>query len=154
MRHRPVRLLVIEDSLGYRQVIRTVFANRNGPYEWDVTEAMDGTTALRLISANGNGAVLYVPDLILLDWNLPGMSGSEVLQYLKGHSELKKTPVLIFSTSEEERDIQEAYTHHANGFITKPRTLSVLFQVAEAIETFWIAVAQLTSFGAGAPPDI
>ena len=64
---------------------------------------------------------------------------------------LYNTVVLVFSTSSSERDIHEAYGHHANGYITKPDNLDVLFQIAEAIETFWVAIAQLTSFNRDRP---
>jgi CheY-like chemotaxis protein len=61
-----------------------------------------------------------LPDLILLDWNLPKVSGLDVLRRVKEHGTLRKIPVLVFSSSAEDDDIHSAYGAHANGFITKP----------------------------------
>ncbi len=145
MRHRPVRLLVVEDSFQYLQLIREAFLNRKGAHQWDLQVAEDGEKALQIIMDEEKLGD-FVPDIILLDWNLPKVSGSEVLQRVKAHEELRKIPILVFSTSEAERDIHEAYGHHANGYITKPMDLDVLYQIAEAIEAFWVAIAQLSSF--------
>jgi two-component system, chemotaxis family, response regulator Rcp1 len=142
---RTVRLLVVEDSEGYLELIREAFRHCKGGHIWDLTVATDGEKALTLI-LGAEKAGSYAPDIILLDWNLPKISGSEVLQRVKAHPELRKIPILVFSTSAAERDIHEAYRHHANGYITKPTELEVLFRVAEAIENFWVAIAQLTSF--------
>ncbi len=145
MRHRAVRLLVVEDSAAYLQLIKEAFINRGGAHKWELSVATDGEQALSLL-LNTRGKDSFAPDIILLDWNLPRVSGSEVLQQVKSHTELRKIPVLVFSSSDAERDVHEAYGHHANGYITKPRDLNVLFQVAEAIEAFWVAIAELTSF--------
>ncbi len=145
VRHRAVRLLVVEDSAAYLELIRHAFLDRKGAHKWELTVAVDGEKALSIVLGDGN-TIGFVPDLILLDWNLPKISGREVLQRVKAHAELRKIPILVFSSSDAERDIHEAYAHHANGYITKPKDLDVLFQIAEAIEAFWVAIAQLTSF--------
>lgn len=145
MARRAVRLLVVEDNVGYLALIREAFALRKGPHKWDLTVAEDGEKALAQVLGDER-TIGLLPDIILLDWNLPKISGSEVLQQLKAHQELRKIPILVFSSSSADRDIHEAYSHHANGYITKPNDLNVLFQVAEAIESFWVAIAQLTSF--------
>jgi DNA-binding response OmpR family regulator len=135
----------VEDSFQYLQLIREAFLNRKGAHKWDLQVAEDGEKALRIIMEDEKLGG-FAPDIILLDWNLPKISGSEVLQRVKAHEELKKIPVLVFSTSDSERDIHEAYGYHANGYITKPMDLDVLYQIAEAIEAFWVAIAQLSSF--------
>jgi chemotaxis family two-component system response regulator Rcp1 len=84
-----------------------------------------------------------LPDLILLDWNLPKVSGGEVLQRLKGHQRLRRIPVLVVSSSEEDTDIHAAYDSHANGFITKPGSVDMLAAMVETLERFWIALARL-----------
>jgi CheY-like chemotaxis protein len=150
MRHRAVRLLVVEDNTPYLHLIRTAFENGKGTQKWELSEAKDGEEALSIV-LGGEGRTSYIPDLILLDWNLPKISGSEVLQRIKAHVEFRKIPILVFSSSRAERDVHEAYGHHANGFITKPGDLNVLFEVAKAIEIFWVAVAELTSFKSERP---
>jgi chemotaxis family two-component system response regulator Rcp1 len=83
------------------------------------------------------------PDLILLDWNLPKIDGNEVLRRVKQHQRLRRIPVLVFSSSEADTDVHEAYDNHANGYITKPWTIDVLAATVEAIELFWTATARL-----------
>jgi CheY-like chemotaxis protein len=61
-----------------------------------------------------------LPDLILLDWHLPKISGSELLRRIKTHEKLHRIPILVFSSSTAESDIHDAYDNHANGYITKP----------------------------------
>jgi two-component system, chemotaxis family, response regulator Rcp1 len=149
LHHRPVRLLVVEDNVDYLRLIREAFVNRRRRHKWELTVAADGEKALDLVLGEAKASRAFLPDLpdlILLDWNLPRISGSEVLQRIKSHPERRKIPVLVFSTSDSERDIHEAYGNHANGYIIKPQDLDVLWQVAEAIEAFWVASAQLTSY--------
>jgi two-component system, chemotaxis family, response regulator Rcp1 len=66
-----------------------------------------------------------------------------VLQRIKKHEKLRKIPVLVFSSSEADRDVHDAYDNHANGYITKPGSVEVLAQIVETIEQFWIAVAKI-----------
>jgi CheY-like chemotaxis protein len=143
---RAVRLLIVEDSVEYLHLVREAFLNLKGSHKWELSVAADGEEALSIMLGNGTNTVDFMPDLILLDWNLPKVSGSEVLQQLKAHKELRKIPILVFSSSDAETDIHEAYGYHANGYIKKPMELEALFKIAEAIEIFWVAIAQLTSF--------
>lgn len=84
-----------------------------------------------------------LPDRILLDWNLPRVTGAEVLRRVKQHRQLRRIPVLVFSSSEADRDIEAAYDSYANGYVTKPGNVDALAAIVETIERFWIAVAQL-----------
>ncbi len=84
-----------------------------------------------------------LPDLILLDWHLPKISGSELLRRVKTHEKLHRIPILVFSSSDAESDIHDAYDNHANGYIAKPVGAEVLAQIVQTIEQFWTAVATL-----------
>jgi DNA-binding NarL/FixJ family response regulator len=66
-----------------------------------------------------------------------------LLQRIKAHDELRKIPVLVFSSSDADTDIHDAYSNHANGYITKPASFEVLTQIVKTIEQFWIEVAKL-----------
>jgi chemotaxis family two-component system response regulator Rcp1 len=141
MLHRTIRLLVVEDSLSFLYLIREAFSAR-GDIHWELTIAMDGEEALRLLFEEENGNV-PLPNLVLLDWNLPKVSGSEVLQRIKQHDKLRRIPVLVFSSSESDEDIHTAYDNHANGYITKPPSGEALAAIVETIERFWISIARL-----------
>jgi CheY-like chemotaxis protein len=139
---RLVRLLVVEDSPSYLYLIRTAFSSRKGPLQWELTIAEDGAEALRLLFEEET-ETFPLPDLILLDWNLPKVSGSEVLQRVKEHKKLRRIPILVFSSSDVESDVHTAYEAYANGYITKPSGVDQLAIVVEGIEQFWTAIVQL-----------
>jgi CheY-like chemotaxis protein len=139
---RTIRLLVVDDNPGFVYLLRRAFGDRAGRIRWDLTVAEDGEAALKMLFREEVGSA-PLPDLILLDWNLPKLSGSDVLEQVKQHRRLRKIPVLVFTSSEAERDVHTAYDSHANAYITKPETSAALLAIVEAIERFWIAVAQL-----------
>jgi CheY-like chemotaxis protein len=89
------------------------------------------------------------PNLILLDWNLPKVSESQVLQRIKQHDKLRRIPALVISSSEADEDIHTAYDNHANGYILKPRTGEALADIVGTIERFWIAIALLPKVARG-----
>jgi two-component system, chemotaxis family, response regulator Rcp1 len=142
MSSRVIRLLVVEDSPGYLHLVTNAFSDRGEEIQWQLTVAKDGDEALALLFGEEN-ADLPLPDLILLDWNLPKVTGSEVLRRLKQDRKLRRIPVLVFSTSDAEGDVHAAYDNHANGYIRKPGTTDALAAIVETIERFWITVAQL-----------
>jgi len=139
---RKVRMLVIEDNDSYAYLIQRAFRGRKGETEWELSVAKDGMEAVRLLFEEEQEHY-PLPDMILLDWKLPGLSGDEVLRRTKEHEKLRKIPVLIFSTSDQEEDIHAAYGAHANGYIVKPADPVKLEMIAENIEHFWINAATI-----------
>jgi chemotaxis family two-component system response regulator Rcp1 len=137
-----IRLLVVEDSSAYRDLVQRAFRDLGGQTHWDVTTAKDGKEALELLFAEESDQD-PLPDLVLLDWNLPKVSGNEVLMRLKEHQRLRQIPVLIFSSSDADADIHAAYENRADGYIQKPGSLDGLNTIVETIEYFWITVAQI-----------
>ena len=144
---RTIRLLVVEDSPSFQYLLREAFSSRD-EIRWELTIAEDGEKALRLLFEEEDENV-PLPNLVLLDWNLPKVSGSEVLRRMKQHDKLRRIPVLVFSSSEADEDIHTAYDNHANGYINKPLTGKALADIVETIERFWIAVAQLPKVARG-----
>jgi CheY-like chemotaxis protein len=138
---RTIRLLVVEDSPSFQYLLREAFSTR-GEIRWELTIANDGQEALHMLFEEEHENV-PLPNLILLDWNLPKVSGSEVLQRIKRHDKLRRIPVLVFSSSEAGEDIHTAYDNHANAYINKPLTAEALSAIVETMERFWIGVAQL-----------
>jgi CheY-like chemotaxis protein len=84
-----------------------------------------------------------IPDIVLLDLNLPRKDGREVLAELKADPELAHLPVLVLTSSAAEKDLVQTYRLHANCFVQKPVELEQYFDVVRAIENFWLAVAKL-----------
>jgi CheY-like chemotaxis protein len=139
---RTIQLLVVEDNAPFLYLIQRAFADRQEQIRWKLTIARDGQAAIGILFKEEADSV-PPPDLILLDWNLPKVTGSEVLRRIKDHPRLRRLPVLVFSASEADVDIHAAYDGHANGYITKPDTPEALEAIVEAIERFWIAIARL-----------
>jgi DNA-binding response OmpR family regulator len=84
-----------------------------------------------------------LPDIILLDWNLPKKDGSEVLKEIKENNSLKNIPVIILTTSSAEKDILEAYDLHANASLVKPIDFDEFIKVIGSIQDFWFKAVTL-----------
>ena len=83
------------------------------------------------------------PGLILLDLNMPGLDGRRVLAILKSDNELRKIPVVVLTTSSDERDIEECYQLCANTYIQKPVDLDGLFAAIQRLKDYWFEIALL-----------
>ncbi len=95
------------------------------------------------MSQQGKYSNGILPDLLLLDVNLPKKNGHEVLQYIKGNELLKHIPIIMLTTSSSEKDINFSYKNFANCFITKPVDVNEFLSVVATIENFWISVVKL-----------
>jgi CheY-like chemotaxis protein len=136
-----IRLLIVEDNEPYLYLIQRAFSSREA-VQWELAVAHDGEQAMKVLFEEEQ-TNSPLPDLILLDWHLPKVSGSELLRRIKTHDKLHKIPILVFSSSVADNDIHDAYDNHANGYIAKPASDAVLAQIVETIEQFWVAVAKL-----------
>lgn len=139
---RVIRLLVVEDDPPYLYLVRKAFQQPNQSFRWEVSSAANGQEAVSLLFAEEH-ACKPLPELILLDWNLPRVSGSELLRRIKADRLLRSIPVLVFSASKADSDVAEAYDSHANGFINKPSGNDPLAYIVDAVGHFWVTVAQL-----------
>ncbi|OGP14334.1 MAG: response regulator [Deltaproteobacteria bacterium GWA2_55_10] len=138
---RPIEILMVEDNPS--DIRLTIEAFRDAKVRNNLHVAYTGDEAMEFLRREGAHQGAPRPDLILLDLNLPGKSGSEVLEEIKGDPELKRIPVIVLTTSDNEMDIQRAYDLHANAYITKPVDLDKFIGIAEAVEDFWLSVAKL-----------
>jgi CheY-like chemotaxis protein len=139
---RTVRLLIVEDDPAYAYLIRKAFGLRTGEAKWELSVANDGLEAVRALFGEAQSAH-PLPDLVLLDWRLPKLSGFEVLRMAKEHRTIREIPILVFSSSDVADDIHSAYGSYANGYIVKPVAVEGIASIIDAIERFWIAAAQL-----------
>lgn len=138
---RPVEVLLIEDSPG--DVRLTIEALKEGKVINNIHVVEDGTEAMAFLRKSGKYFEAMRPDLILLDFNLPGKSGRELLAEIKEDPDLKSISVVVLTTSSSQQDILKAYELHANCFITKPVDLGQFMKVVKSIENFWFTVVTL-----------
>ena len=103
----------------------------------------DGVEAIKLLNRDVQYLDIPLPDLILLDLNLPKKDGREVLEEIKSDKDLKHIPVVILTTSKAEEDIFKAYDLYANCYITKPVDLDQFIAVIKSIEDFWFSIVKL-----------
>jgi len=131
LRNRPI--LLVEDNP--MDVDLTLRAFKRGHLVNPIEVARDGEEALAWIPRWEAGEPL--PLVILLDINLPRLDGLEVLRQLREHPVSQALPVVVMTSSSEDRDIQAAYRLHANSYIIKPVDFDKFMEVAQQIELYW-----------------
>jgi chemotaxis family two-component system response regulator Rcp1 len=136
-----VEILMVEDNPG--DVRLTIEALRETKVRNNLNVVEDGEGALAFLRREGKYVNVPRPDLILLDLNLPGKDGREVLEVIKADKDLGRIPVVILTTSQAEEDILRTYDLHANCYITKPVDLGQFIKVVQSIETFWLTIVKL-----------
>ena len=138
---QPIRILLVEDSGVQALVIRAAVAEL--PHLELVHVATDGVEAIEYLRGKGRGAKQRLPDVVLLDLNMPRRNGLEVLAELKADHLLRRIPIVLFSTSTAQEDIDRAYDEGANSYIVKPVNLNDLKNVLDQIAHYWGKVACL-----------
>ncbi|SHN26881.1 Response regulator receiver domain-containing protein [Cyclobacterium lianum] len=136
-----LRIFIIEDNEGDVLLISDALAELNIPLE--VSYAKDGHEAVEVLEDCLCASPENIPDLILLDINLPKKNGQEVLQFIKTSNGLKQIPVIMLTTSSSERDILESYHNHANSYISKPMGPESYQDILQKIESFWFSLVKL-----------
>ncbi|MBC7935939.1 MAG: response regulator [Rhizobacter sp.] len=137
----PIHILLVEDNEGDILLTREAFKEAKILIKLSVVR--DGEEAVNFLTKQGEYLLAEVPDLLLLDINLPKKNGHEVLQFIKGDEGLKHIPVIILSTSSSPKDVNMAYSHYVNCFITKPLDVNDFIGVIASIENFWISIVRL-----------
>ena len=139
--NEPIEILLVEDNPGDARL--AVEALKDSKIHNNLYHVKDGVEAMDFLRQRGEYAGMPVPDLILLDLNLPRKDGREVLEEIKEDDELKLIPVVVLTTSEAERDLVRSYDLHANAYVVKPLDLDRFIEVVQAIEDFWFAIVKL-----------
>jgi CheY-like chemotaxis protein len=134
---RTPSILLVEDDPGDVILVREALANP--PSGRSIEVARDGVEAL----ARLRDPAQPLPDLVLLDLNLPRKDGREVLAEIRGDPRLRMLTVVVLSTSEAHLDIARSYELHANAYVTKPVELESFRRVVREIDHFFLAVAKL-----------
>jgi len=138
-----VQILMVEDNPGDIELSRQ--ALKQGKLLNDLHIIENGEAALDFLYQRGEYADAVRPDLILLDLNLPKVSGRDVLKQVKADKTLAAIPVIVLSSSEDANDIRESYELSANSFVTKPVQVEDFVRVVNSIEQFWIEIVKLPS---------
>jgi len=139
--NRPVEILLVEDSPSDTDL--TIEAFQEGDIPSNLNHVEDGVEAMEFLGRKNSYANAPRPDLILLDLNLPRKDGREVLSELKSDPELCTIPVVVLTTSKDDKDIEQAYQLQANCYIAKPVDFEQFVNVVRSIEHFWLEVATL-----------
>ena len=138
---RPVDILLVEDNPG--DVRLTKEALKDAKVLNEIYVARDGVEAMQFVHRQGSFANAPMPDLILLDLNLPRKDGREVLAEIKKDPKLQHIPVVVLTTSKADEDIIKTYNLHANAYITKPVDLNRFVEIMHALEQFWFTIVKL-----------
>jgi len=138
-----MEILLVEDNPGDVRLTREAFKEARLASRLSVVG--DGVEALAFLRHQGRFTDAAKPDMILLDLNLPKKSGLEVLADVKRDDNLRRTPIVVLSTSRAEKDVCRSYELHANCYISKPVDLESFIRVVRSIEKFWLTTVALPS---------
>lgn len=134
-------ILLVEDNIGDIELTKEAF--REAKFRNNLHIAMDGDEALDFLFKQNPFEQAATPDIILLDLNLPGTDGREVLEKIKADKKLKRIPTIVLTSSNAERDIVGSYDLHANCYIVKPVSAAKFIDVVHQVEDFWIDIVCL-----------
>ena len=140
-RMRPIEILLVEDSPA--DIALTQEALLDSKLHNNLHVVTDGMEALAFLRREGAYREAPVPDLVLLDLNLPKLTGREVLAEIKGDAVLCVIPVVIMTVSKDEQDVLESYRLHANCYIRKPVRFGEFIEIVNSIEAFWFSIVTL-----------
>jgi CheY-like chemotaxis protein len=138
-------ILIVEDSLpDYQSVLRVI---RKKGIENPVYHCKTGREALDFLYQQGSFTEQLAPrpTIVLLDLNLPETDGREVLRTVKNNDALKSIPIVVFTTSDSEKDIEESYRNGANSYITKPVDLDELYEVIASFKNYWFETVSMAN---------
>ncbi|HYX36266.1 MAG TPA: response regulator [Oligoflexus sp.] len=133
---RPISILVAEDEPGDRELLEIALA-RNSP-NCKMVAVEDGFDALKYLRREPPFAAAQRPDLIILDLNLPGKHGREVLRELKTDENFNSIPVIILSTSHDDGDVTGSYRLGASSYIVKPGNFRDFNTVVRRLQEYWL----------------
>jgi len=138
MNKNEVAILLVEDNANDEEL--AIIALKNNNITNKIQVARDGTEALEYLFGSVDGETLKCvgPLLVLLDLKLPLIDGLEVLRRIKSHPDAKKIPVVVLTSSSEEKDITESYRLGANSYIRKPVDFNQFTEAVRQIGLYWL----------------
>ena len=137
----PVNILLVEDDPGDQKLVK--ISLKDNRIANDLHIVNNGKEALDYLYHRGDYSDgTPRPDLILLDLNMPGMNGKEVLKQIKSDENLKAIPVVILTSSGAEKDILQGYNLQASGYVKKPPDLMEFKEVIKKIGEYWFVICK------------
>lgn len=137
-----MHILLVEDNPADAMLVTKSLAERSPGT--CIFVAQDGYEASDYLFKRGKHTEATTPDFVILDLNLPGRDGREVLKDIKTNPKLRTIPVVIFTSSEAAHDIHSSYDGHANAYFAKPPDLDEFYSVMDALCHHWMKVAKLS----------
>ncbi|MEX2380251.1 MAG: response regulator [Vicingaceae bacterium] len=131
---QKMKILLVEDNEG--DILLTTEALEDSGLNHDLSVARNGKEALDIVN-HGIDDKAHLPDLILLDINLPFKNGHEVLKAIKTDEKVKHIPIIMLTTSSSVQDIREAYQNYASSYICKPSELDSLTRAINVFIEYW-----------------
>ena len=141
----PKHILLIEDNADDEQL--TLRAMRLSEVPNVIRVARDGVEAIEALL--GNPGKQPLPDLVLLDLKLPKLSGLEVLARIRADSATRTLPVVVLTSSDEDRDIVESYNLGANSYIRKPVDFDEFIEVVHQLGLYWLSMNRTSNANPG-----
>lgn len=142
MSKQPITILWVEDNEADLELAKEALNLIKSPIQ--VINEQTGEHAWQWLMGRAERN-LKLPDIILLDINMPRMNGLELLELIRNHPVLKMLPVIILTTSTSDEDVSRAYANFCNCYIVKPMGLEDFIQVITRIEDFWLEIVRLPS---------
>ena len=139
MRDRPARIVLVEDEVSDVLFMKKAF--ERGRLDFEVVDCSSGPVLLEYL--RDSAARNEPPDVVLLDLNLPEMTGLEILSELRNGEVYPNLVVIVLTSSSYQREVTELYAAGANAFVTKPARLADLDTLVGHIEEFWLGLAHL-----------
>jgi CheY-like chemotaxis protein len=136
--YKPLSVLLVEDNKDHINILRWMIGKVSNSVVLSYAE--DGESVMETLAAR---AMLPLPDIILLDLNLPKVSGMELLKFIRSESHLRHIPVIMLSSSNRPEDVHEAYCHGANTFVNKSIFFNDFDTAAYRIIEYWATIALL-----------
>lgn len=141
---KEARILFVEDNPD--DVELTLLAFKKYNFSNEIIVARDGQEALDILfPPKEKSEKSKLPDIILLDLKLPKVSGLEVLKEIKNHPETNIIPVIVLTTSNEERDLRDSYRLGVNSYIRKPVKFNKFVEVVKQLGLYWLLLNQVPS---------
>lgn len=138
---RIAEILLVEDN--EHDVILTQRGFERAKLKVNLHHVENGELCMQFLRNEGEHSDAPTPDLIILDLNMPVMNGHEVLEQLTADEELKHLPVVVLTTSEDDRDVLAMYRLRCSGYVTKPVQFDNFLEVIRGIADFWLTVVVL-----------